>query len=453
MSVYHRAFLYIVRKKGKTVLLLLTLTILMVLLLMGTAIHRTAGKASAKLREELGGYFKIIPDYQKMTIHQQVDQALVDRVMEIEGIKMYNAMDVHYLMTGDLNLTPGRFAREGDEKAQTARFLGNTSSGFHEYFYLNIFTLIEGRHLEAEDRNKALISKTMAEENGVGIGDTFYARMTEGASGSSVPETEISFEVTGIFDEGMQTGVNEYTAECDLFSNFIFIDSTSSQMIKEQLGRTDHTAFRGGAAFFVKDPRDLEEIAASVEALDGMDWEQLKLIVNNSAYESRIEPLKRLESMTLLLAGLIAGIGAVLISLLLALWERDRIHESGVLMSFGISKGNILWQHLLECSAVFLLAFCLAAAISYLAAGRIGEQLHERTASVGEEKQVQEYKGGADAVLLEALEEEEAFVVHLEPMTAALSGLSGLVLTGICVSIAFCLVVRRGPRELLTIME
>ena len=180
MSVYRRAFLYIVRKKGKTVLLLLTLTILMVLLLMGTAIHRTAGKASAKLREELGGYFKIIPDYQKMTIHQQVDQALVDRVMEIEGIKMYNAMDVHYLMTGDLNLTPGRFAREGDEKAQTARFLGNTSSGFHEYFYLNIFTLIEGRHLAAADRNKALISKTMAEENGVGIGDTFYARMTEG---------------------------------------------------------------------------------------------------------------------------------------------------------------------------------------------------------------------------------------------------------------------------------
>ena len=87
MSVYRRAFLYVTRKKGKTGLLLLILTILMTLILMGTAINRTTAQASARLREELGGYFKIMPDYRKMSINQRVDQALVDRVMEINGIK------------------------------------------------------------------------------------------------------------------------------------------------------------------------------------------------------------------------------------------------------------------------------------------------------------------------------------------------------------------------------
>lgn len=453
MSVYRRAFLYIARKKGKSILLLSILTILMVLLLIGTAVNRTAEDASARLREELGGYFKIVPDYQKMELSQRVDERLIDQVLETGGIKAYNAMDVHYLMVDKLNLTPGRFAREGDGKAQMARFLGNTSSEYHEYFYLNMFTLIEGRHLGPEDTGKALISKTLAEENGLGIGDAFSARMTEEASGGYVSEAEFSFEVAGIFDEGYQEGSNENKAECDIASNFIFIDAASSRAVKEHLNRDDGNIFHGGAAFFVKDPKNLEKITASVETLEGVDWESLKFTVNNSAYESRMEPLKRLEGMMVLLLGLIAVIGAVLLSLLLTLWERDRIHEAGVLMSFGISKRNILWQHFMECGAVFLLAFCLAAVLSLPAAGWIGRQLYDSTAPVEEEEQVQEYNGGYELLPLEMEEETGTFEVRIEPGTAALSGAAGLALTGICVSIAFCAVVRRGPRELLTIME
>ena len=51
------------------------------------------------------------------------------------------------------------------------------------------------------------------------------------------------------------------------------------------------------------------------------------------------------------------AISIVLLSLLLALWERDRIHEAGVLMSFGISSKKYILAAFLECAAVFLLAF------------------------------------------------------------------------------------------------
>ena len=453
MSVYRRAFLYVTRKKGKTGLLLLILTILMTLILMGTAINRTTAQASARLREELGGYFKIMPDYRKMSINQRVDQALVDRVMEINGIKAYNALDVHYLTVGELSLKPGRFTMEGDSKAQMARFLGNTSSELHEYFYLKLFSLAEGRHIEPGDRGKALLSKTIAEQNGLKVGDVFSARMTEETAGAETPGPDFYFDVIGIYDEGYQEGTNQNTPECDITSNFIFIDAAASQALKEQEYGSNSLAFRGGAVFFVKDPKKLDDIVADVEDLEGMDWESLRLTANNSAYQSCMEPLERLEGMTSLLVGVIVIIGVVLLSLLLMLWERDRIHEAGVLMSFGISKWNILWQHFLECMAVFLPAFCLALVISMSLSGWIGGWLYDGTVAREDDRQVQEYGMANEPISLKALEEQPAFEVKLSLSGAALSGGVGVLLIGICVGAAFLVIVRRKPRELLTIME
>lgn len=453
MSVYRRAFLYTTRKKGKTALLLLILTVLMILVFMGTAINQTARKASAGLREELGGYFKIAPDYQKMSVNQRVDQALVDQVMEIEGIKSCNAMDLQYLAVENLTLEPGKFTLEGDEKGQMARFLGNTSSELHEYFYLNLFTLEEGRHLKPEDKGKALISKTLAQRNHLTLGDTVSARLMEGASRTAGAEKEFPFEIIGIFDEGYQEGISQNTPECDMASNFIFIDVASSQIINEAERGAANPSFLGGAAFFVKDPRELERIVEAVEELPGLDWQSLKLMVNNSAYESRMEPLMRLEGMTSLLVWLIATIGVIVVSLLLALWERDRIHEAGVLMSFGISRRNILWQHFLECTAVFLLAFCLALIGSIPLSGWVGGKLYSRMTVGEEENAVEQYDYLQDPVSLNALGESGELEVTLEPGAAVLLGITGTLIVGACVSMAFCVIGRRKPKELLTIME
>ena len=55
---------------------MLFLTI-MTLVLLDTAISQASEGTVARLREEIGGYFKVETDYQKMDILQTVDQSMI----------------------------------------------------------------------------------------------------------------------------------------------------------------------------------------------------------------------------------------------------------------------------------------------------------------------------------------------------------------------------------------
>jgi len=131
MPLTKRAFLYITRKKGKSILFLAVLFTIAALVLTGFAVGNASERAAASLRETLGGYFKI----EENLTGQRVTDALVGEIAAFDGIKGYNGMDILYLNVEDgLVLTPGRFTSDGDEKAQMARFLSNTDSSLHEYF-------------------------------------------------------------------------------------------------------------------------------------------------------------------------------------------------------------------------------------------------------------------------------------------------------------------------------
>ena len=74
---------------------------------------------------------------------------------------------------------------------------------------------------------------------------------------------------------------------------------------------------------------------------------------------------------------LVTGAGAL--SLLLSLWTRERIHEIGVLLSIGKSKGRIFRQFLLEVVLVSLLAVIPAFLIGRMVSHRFLEQFVGQT--------------------------------------------------------------------------
>ncbi|MFR2662014.1 MAG: hypothetical protein ACLS9Q_07220 [[Clostridium] scindens] len=59
MKAWRRAFLYVTRKTGKMVLLLVLFLTIMTLVLVDTAISQASEGTAARLREEIGGYFKV----------------------------------------------------------------------------------------------------------------------------------------------------------------------------------------------------------------------------------------------------------------------------------------------------------------------------------------------------------------------------------------------------------
>lgn len=142
MGVWKRANLFLMRNKNKTLILLLMLTVMASFVLAGLSVGNAMNHAKKKLRETMVGYFSIETNVEQ-GYTQQVDDVLAKIVGKLEGVKAYNGLDAAYMYVEDINLMPGRFAAEGDEKANMTLVLGNTDSEMNEYFVLQMFRLLE----------------------------------------------------------------------------------------------------------------------------------------------------------------------------------------------------------------------------------------------------------------------------------------------------------------------
>lgn len=457
MKAHHRAFLYVTRKTGKSVLLLITLFIITGLFLAGVSTRLASEHAAAQLRESLGGYFKIVPAHRKSEAVNQIDQALVDHITGLNDIEAANAMDVCFMDVQDFSLHPGKFTSVDDEKANMTRILGNTNSNLHEYFSLEIFRLAEGVHIAGSDTGKALISDELAQRNQLKVGDHFTISTSADDIRNGVKEKTYELEIAGLFSERQTTAsIASQTPECDIPLNFIFTDISTTQQIMRDMQPGREPVYSGGAAFIVKDPEKLEEVVLTIEETGMIDRDLTKLTVNNEAYQSSMEPLSRLRNMSLIMLVMTSGVGTILLTLILTLWERDRIHETGILMSFGILRRNIWWQRFIECASIFIISLIVSVIAFLPFAAETGGWLYEQASARIEQSAGNEKKDSTTTqaiVSTESIENNVTFQVTLSPAIIMLSGLGGLILVGASMSMAFFSNAHHKPGELLATME
>jgi putative ABC transport system permease protein len=460
MNLCKRAVLFLLRKKSRAVILLLILTVIGALVLTCLSIGRAADIAAASLRESLGGYFKITPDYDSGKVGY-VNDALVQKVLQQGGIKAFNGMDIQYLMTEGLQLTPGRFTSQGDPKAHMARFLANTDSSLHEYFYLRSFSLSEGRPIGPDDRFAALISDTLARDNKLSVGSVFKASYNPESLTESMKKAikEYDFTVVGIYKINSEQASVSNSAECDIQENFIFTDTAAIRSIIEDLsGNTSGgkmTTFTNGASFFVKDPGKLERIVSSLSGIPGYDWDSYKIVENNKAYNDSAVPLERMSGLLTTLMLVIIAVSVAMLSLILVMWMKDRKYEIGILLSIGIKKTGIIAQHVLENLIVALIAFIIAWGVSGFASDRIGGML---LGNITEETQAEENvhtdrQNYYDPVKTPEISAEEVLKIHagvLEFLTIV--GI-GFLIVAVSTGVSSVLVVRMRPKEIFSSMS
>ena len=102
-----RAFFYTTRKRGKTLILLLTLFVISTFVLTGLSILAAAEQSALSLRQSVGGSIKLERDMdnsQNWTYQQGIGGVLVDytgtpitdadieKVMSVKGIRDYNGI-------------------------------------------------------------------------------------------------------------------------------------------------------------------------------------------------------------------------------------------------------------------------------------------------------------------------------------------------------------------------
>ena len=79
-----------------------------------------------------------------------------------------------------------------------------------------------------------------------------------------------------------------------------------------------------------------------------------------------------------LLIGIIA-VSIIILALILTLWGKTRVHETGVFLSLGIKKGNILGQYIAEVLLIAVFAFAASGITSNMFAATVADTLLQQT--------------------------------------------------------------------------
>lgn len=365
-----RAFFYTTRKRWKTLILLLTLFVISTFVLTGLSILAAADQSALSLRQSVGGSIKLELDKdnrQNWTYQQGVGGTLVgytgtpitdadiEKVMSVKGIRSYNGVGDGSVFAMDFSFISGFSFGPGSDYS---RLPSVSNSEYFNYFRRGAFKLVEGRHITLEDDHAVLISTALAERNGLKLGDTITVQCCYDAGGYP----NVSLKIVGIYKSTLDDG--GFTTTSTDKRNRLIIDHKAMQEIMMH----DVIQYDNGVEFFVDDPRDIDKIAAQIQKLD-LDWSCFKLTVDNTAYEAVASSLTAMQNMV---TGLIIGIVIVsigILALILNMWIKQRTHETGILLSTGVSKVKIVAQYILETLMIAVIAFGL----SYFSSGAIAQ--------------------------------------------------------------------------------
>jgi len=360
MSILKRAFLYTMRKKTKTLILFLVLVTISTFILTGLSIYKAADDSALSLRQSVGGSIRLELDennrknwqYQQAAGGMLVDYVGapitdedIQKIMSIDGIKAYNGLGDGSVFAKDFSFISGFSFGAGSDYS---RLPSVTDSEYFNFFTRKAFQLVEGRHIKEDDDHVVLISTAIAEKNALKLGDTITVQCCY----DSGIYPDVSLTIIGIY---AYEADNEFNTTSTDKRNRLIIDHKAMQEIMQR----DVIQYDNGVDFYVDDPREMERIASQIKALD-LDWDSFTLTMDNSAYEAVASPLTAMQNLIVwLIVGCVAVSVGILI-LILSMWIKQRRHETGILLSVGISKSRILLQYTVEVLMIAIVAFGLS---------------------------------------------------------------------------------------------
>jgi len=405
MSIFKRAFLYVTRKRGKTILLFAILLIMATFVLTGLSIWKASEAAQLDLRQSLGGKFDVFVDWsnspyvvKEIIKDNEFDEETgktstsfllystvqltpedIAAINGVPGVKYSSAGYDSLVRFDNLSLFPGTVS-VAEELQRRTTVSGVCGTETDERFTTGTLTLTEGRHIAAEDRSVAIISQDLAERNGLHVGDCITARIYNSEDDDFTGE-EMRVQIIGLFTSNVTEQPGETATVFDKVQNHIFMDLQTAIQVNDDKINYGFSAVN----VTIDDPQHMEQTVSAVKNLPGIDWRAFAIEADNAVYEEAAAPLAALNELVVTLLAVIIIVSAVVLALILSLWTRTRIHEIGVFLSVGIRQSAILGQYLIEVLLIAVFAFGLSYFTGNAVAGQIGNHLLEQSVQVEHE--------------------------------------------------------------------
>ena len=351
MTFISRAARYVLRKRVRTAVLFIVLTIITASMLSATAVSQAAQHEAGQIEKQAVGGFVLASNLQGSMLTPRgggmVRPADVQRISKLSGV---GSCMVRQNATADLvGASVVKVPGGDDYDAEKEQQFGNTANviGTNDSSKLNVFTshtlgMVEGRHLKASDKHMSMVHEDLAKTNGLKVGDTLTLKANPyDADNESHSTATVKTTIVGIFKGDSDRKVS---SRAELTSNTVYTDlDTTSTLYQYKAGKEIYQ----DATFVLDRGVDVEKTMEAAKKLP-VDWNNYQITRNDQYTSSMLNAARSVRSM---MRGALIGVtisAVIVLSLMLLLWMNDRRQEMGVLVSLGIGKPSLIAQYLTE---------------------------------------------------------------------------------------------------------
>ena len=346
MSIFNRAYLYIIRKKVRSSILFLIVTLISFFLLSGSVLNTTVNNISKNLYKDVNFGFNI-ESVDKS--NKEIEKDTLKKIEELKGITTKN-----YIFSKPVNVEGKKVVQENqnitlnDEIKNNSNLVmlnGITASKSNIDFKSEVLKLEKGRHIEENDKNKIMIHEKFAQLNNVNLGDKIKLSQ-EGKI--------LELEIVGIYSGEKTNTFNGLSS--DFIENTVYTDYKSSQELSNLIANNKVTSVEYG----VDDPTKLDDV---IKAVENLGINNLMVSKSNKNYELVTSSVESITKITNMIRIGSVVVGVVILSLILMFWVRERTYEIGILLSLGTSKVNLVLQFIVEVLLVTIFGLMISLGI------------------------------------------------------------------------------------------
>ena len=351
------AIAYITRKRNRTLIIFIILTIVLSCLYSCLTIMKSSNEIEKTLYESSNSSISITKkDGKYFNVNQFKD---IEKIKEVEKIIIqYDGL----AKLKDAKVVSGeqRINREdlSDEFKNVVSFEATNNTKRNILFSSGVFTIKEGKNIGENDKNSIIVHEEFAKQNNLKLGDEVNLELLDIEESGKIKSHK--FKIIGIFSGKKQ---ETYTGlSSDFSENMVFVDYSTSQEI---LNKSENNKIANKILMYSS---SAESTDLALNKLKELKTDESKYFVqkDSNAFEESLESVSGIKHMIKIMTYSIMLGGIIVLSLILILWLRERIYEIGIFLSIGTSKIQIIMQFIFE-----LLFISIPSIISSLFLGNV----------------------------------------------------------------------------------
>lgn len=347
MNFLKRAWYSLLYRKKNTLLMLLMFFVLGTLVLAGLCIQNASQQSVQQIQQDVGAEIvisNVMPHYADYGPNG-LTLSTVEIASGLTGIT-----GTEY--SSELEALPGDFEPIWDEEQKalyndsidSILVAGEGNTAAAEAFTAGTSVLSEGRHIVKTDKSMALIHATLAEKNGLHIGDAITIR-------SHFVDDTVELKIAGIYTT--QDAAEEGRAPFEQPENKIYITAA------------DSFALLGGEMVYqgvltLEDPTKADEYVERIQGFFKPSESEAVCFIRDTEYRSLAGPLSSVQGAAAVMVIAVLVMGAVILVLVTLLSMHAREFEMGILLAMGEQKWKIILQLFLELLVPVLAAVTLS---------------------------------------------------------------------------------------------